>query len=59
MEKMFLTPKDLQAMGLSRNKAYELFNREDAPILRIGDRKYIIAAEFQGWLAKLIQKGGE
>ena len=58
MDKEFLTVKDLMAMGLSRHKADNLMNRSDAPVVRIGKKKYMLAGEFRDWLHKLAMEGG-
>lgn len=38
--------------GLAKNKAYECLNREDAPVVVIGGRKYMIREKFLPWIEK-------
>ncbi len=45
-----LSAKDLQEMGFSRSTAYNLLNRADLPVVRIGGRKYLHAGLFDRWL---------
>lgn len=57
MDKLFLRVKDLQAMGLSRDNAYRLFRRDDAPIVTIGNVKYMLADKFAEWIAGVQERG--
>lgn len=57
MEKQFLTVKDLMAMGLSQHKAYHLMNMADAPVVRIGKSKYMLASKFHEWLEQMAERG--
>ena len=45
-----LDAKDIQAMGFSRPMAYQLLNREDMPVVKIGRRKYLHRDLFERWL---------
>ena len=50
-QKLLLSAHDLQRVaGLSRRNAYALLNRDDLPVVRIGERKYLVAADFMDWL---------
>lgn len=51
MEKLTMTVSDLrQALGISKNSAYELVNRADFPKIRMG-RKILIPREaLNRWL---------
>ena len=51
MEKIALTVPDIQqALGISKNTAYELVNRADFPKLRVGKRILIPRDAFMRWL---------
>ena len=51
MEKMTLTVADLQkAMGIGRNAAYNLVNREDFPKILVGKKIIIPREAFTRWL---------
>lgn len=51
MEKLTLTVPDIQqALGVSKNTAYELVNRADFPKLRVGKRILIPRDAFIRWL---------
>ena len=41
---------ELQQDGFSRAMAYQLLNRQDLPIVRIGNRRFIHRELFQKWL---------
>ena len=43
---------ELQQDGFSRSMAYQLLNREDLPIVKIGNRRFIHRELFQKWLEK-------
>lgn len=47
---LLLSAKDLQQMGLSRAMSYQILNRLDVPVIKIGDRKMIRRDEFLAWL---------
>ena len=49
-EKVLWSAKDLMGAGLSRSKAYELLNRADMPVVRLGDRVYMLKDKFLAWL---------
>ena len=38
---MMLSANDIQAMGFTRTMAYNILNREDVPVVKIGSRKFI------------------
>ena len=42
--------RELQQDGFSRAMAYQLLNRQDLPIVRIGNRRFIHRELFQKWL---------
>ena len=42
---------DIQAMGFTRTMAYNILNREDVPVVKIGSRKFIQRDKFFDWLA--------
>ena len=53
MEKIALTVPDVQrALGIGKNTAYELANREDFPSIRVGKRILIPRDAFLRWLDK-------
>lgn len=39
-------------LGISLPKAYELVNRKDFPVFKVGNRYKIIALEFEEWIQK-------
>lgn len=41
---------ELQAVGFSRQMAYQLLNRADVPTIQIGNRKFVHRELFQEWL---------
>ncbi|MCM1524119.1 MAG: helix-turn-helix domain-containing protein [Ruminococcus sp.] len=43
---------DLQDMGFTRTMAYNILNRRDVPVIRIGNRKFIRREKFEEWLEK-------
>ena len=47
--KMMSAP-DLMHMGFSRAAAYQLFNREDFPTVRIGRRLFVRSDRLMKWL---------
>ncbi|MCM1334707.1 MAG: helix-turn-helix domain-containing protein [Bacteroides sp.] len=47
---LLLSAKDMQKMGISRAMSYQILNRTDLPIIKIGDRKMIKRDEFLAWL---------
>ena len=54
MEKLaYSVPEMATALGIGKNVAYELVNREDFPALKIGDRRIIVPIEaLKVWLEK-------
>jgi predicted DNA-binding transcriptional regulator AlpA len=40
----------MQFSGLAKNKVYECLNREDAPVVVIGGRRYMIREKFIPWI---------
>jgi len=51
MEKLTMTVDEVgMAMGISRPKAYELTEREDFPLIRVGRRKVVPVDAFRRWL---------
>ena len=51
-----LNAKHMQEMGLSRSMSYQLLNREDLPVVHIGERKFMNRDLFYTWLD--LQAGG-
>lgn len=47
---LLLSAKDLVKLGVSRYMAYCILNREDVPVIKIGDRKMIKRDDFLAWL---------
>ena len=45
-----LSAPDLMALGFTRLKTYELFNRQDFPTVRIGRRLYVRYDRFVEWM---------
>jgi hypothetical protein len=41
---------DIQSMGFTRTMAYNILNREDVPVVKIGSRKFIQRDKFFDWL---------
>lgn len=41
-------------LGISENKAKELMRRKDAPVVRIGRNKYVVASKIDQWLDNMI-----
>ena len=51
MEKLTISVSEVGvALGISRPKAYELTNRADFPVVRVGSRKVIPIDAFKKWL---------
>ena len=38
---MMLSANDIQTMGFTHTMAYNILNREDVPVVKIGSRKFI------------------
>ena len=48
-----MTPQDLmKILKVSRSTAYEIMEKPDFPLIRIGRNKRVIATEFTEWLQK-------
>lgn len=57
-ERDFMTTQDVQAaLGISKNKAYNLVNSEGFPKLRLGRRIVVPVKQFEAWIEK--QTNGE
>lgn len=41
---------DIQAMGFTRTMAYNILDRDDVPVVKIGSRKFIQRDKFFDWL---------
>ena len=41
---------DIQTMGFTRTMAYNILNRADVPVVKIGSRKFIQRDKFFDWL---------
>ena len=60
---MTLSANDIQTMGFTRTMAYNILNRDDVPVVKIGSRKFIQRDKFFDWLdsrekSKLINSDG-
>ena len=52
-ERDFLTAREVQAaLGISKNKAYNLVNSEGFPKLRLGRRIVVPVKQFEAWIEK-------
>lgn len=49
-QKTILSARDLQSIGFSRAAAYQLLNRADLPVIRIGSRRFLHRQLFEDWL---------
>ena len=47
---MMLSANDIQTMGFTRTMVYNILNREDVPVVKIGSRKFIQRDKFFDWL---------
>lgn len=47
---MLLSANDIQTMGFTRTMAYNILNRNDVPVVKIGNRKFIQREKFFDWL---------
>ena len=54
---MMLSANDIQTMGFTRTMAYNILNREDVPVVKIGSRKFIQSEKYREALksARLVQ----
>ena len=51
-----LNAHDLQTMGFSRPMVYNLLNRTDLPVIKIGKRRFMHKALFEAWLSEQATK---
>lgn len=51
-----LNAHDLQIMGFSRPMVYNLLNRTDLPVIKIGKRRFMHKALFEAWLSEQATK---
>ena len=47
---MMLSANEIQAMRFTRTMAYNILNRDDVPVVKIGNRKFIQRDKFFEWL---------
>ena len=47
---MMLSANDIQTMGFTRTMAYNILDRDDVPVVKIGSRKFIQRDKFFDWL---------
>lgn len=47
---MMLSANEIQTMGFTRTMAYNILNRDDVPVVKIGSRKFIQRNKFFDWL---------
>ena len=47
---MLLSANDIQTMGFTRTMAYNILDRDDVPVVKIGSRKFIQRDKFFDWL---------
>ena len=47
---MMLSTNDIQTMGFTRTMAYNILDRDDVPVVKIGSRKFIQRDKFFDWL---------
>ena len=47
---MMLSANDIQTMGFTRTMAYNILNRNNVPVVKIGSRKFIQRDKFFEWL---------
>ena len=47
---MMLSANDIHTMGFTRTMAYNILNRNDVPVVKIGSRKFIQRDKFFDWL---------
>ncbi|MBQ2823753.1 MAG: hypothetical protein IJF18_04165 [Oscillospiraceae bacterium] len=47
---MMLSANEIQTMGFTRTMAYSILNRDDVPVVKIGNRKFIQRDKFFEWL---------
>ena len=56
---LIMSIHELQSVGISRTMAYQLFNRADFPVLKIGGRKFVARDKFFEWLDKQSDVSGK
>ena len=49
-ENKVLTSNDLQMMGFSRTKAFQILSDPSLPVLVVGRRKYVRAIDLKKWM---------
>lgn len=49
---VLLSVHDLIQMGMTRSMAYQLLNRADLPVVKIGMRKFMLRELFVDWLRR-------
>jgi len=54
-----LSHKHLQGCGLTRAMAYQLLNREDMPVVQIGERKFMNRDLFFQWMDNQARRARE
>ena len=47
---MMLSANDIQTMGFTRTTAYNILNRDDVPVVKIGSRKFLARDQFFDWV---------
>ena len=47
---MMLSANEIQSIGFTRTMAYSILNRDDVPVVKIGNRKFIQKDKFFDWL---------
>lgn len=47
---LMMTANDIQNIGFSRTMAYQILNRNDVPVVVIGERKFVKKDSFFDWL---------
>lgn len=50
-----LSERHRESYGLSRTGWYQLLNRNDVPVVKIGGRKYLHREMFEKWLKEQVQ----
>ncbi len=48
---MMMSANEIQTMGFTRTMAYAILNREDVPVVKIGNRKFVQRDHFFEWLS--------
>lgn len=57
-DRQLFSAADLQRVfGLSRSRAYEMLNRADLPVIKIGRRRLMHAKLFSEWLEQQAKSG--